>query len=398
MIYILLVTFAMLVTYYEKKHFKTLMSPTTLMIWPFVAVIAINLSIGKDYGFQIITDSSIGIILIGIFSFFIGELLCIALFQKYERAYTISKVVFSDKFFRNSFRYFVFVVCFIALKYIFVMKSIGLLNYFATDGGSGIITKGLSIHLILSVFPLVPILFERSITERDYKKLIIILGFLVEVFLTYTKYHAIILVVATLFYFVSLRPKAIPVVFVALICIPIFLFGINYYLNFNANGNTLQSEYLIKHLLNYICGGVTYTSTDVNFVIDASFFDLAMSMVTPFFNLFLNGLFGIQIFPAIEIPYILIALGERGNVINFITLMFTTNTPFWGVVFFLLFGFIINKTIGSKRSNQMLRVYVLTIVFLSFFSAYWQLIIPWEIFFWSIVMNKLSKVRIIIRS
>lgn len=391
---IFLILLALIITFFELKYYKSFIAPGIILTWPFVIIIIVNISLGAQYGFCIITNTAIAIIMLGLLSFFVGEILFVTMKQQCERAIRIDKIVFSDRFYKNSFNYFCMVILIVGVKYLSIFKTMGIGYYLASDGGDGAMTKGFYIHLMLSVYPLVPIFFEKIVETKNYKGLIPIILFLIEVFLTYTKYHAIILVIATLFYFVSQKPKSLPIILIALICLPVALFATNYYLNFRANGNSLQSDYLFRHFLNYFIGGVTYTSTDTNFITNANFIDLVMSMFSPFINLFLGKLLGIKVFPMIEIPYIQIAYGERGNVINFISLIFTTRNYFFGALFFVAFGFFINVFISRKKCNPMLKVYVLTILFLSFFSAYLQLVIPWEIFFWSIIIKKISKIKI----
>lgn len=392
--FVVLILISFLATWYEKRTYKTMMAPATLMAWPYSIVIFIALFFGPLLGFKRINDNEIWVIVLGIFSVLIGEILWNVLLKKKPRSFKMNRVQYSEKFVRMARRYLEVVVIILAFRYLMVFRQVGFSTYFATDGGQGIMTGGIYIHLMLSLFPIVPVLFDKGIFEKDFKVIFFICLFIAEVFLTYTKYHVIMLLIATMFYLITFRPKALPLVAAALVATPILAFSLNYFLNFRANGNVLSSTYLTGHLMNYLIGGVSYSSVSYSWSNSIDFFALVGSFIMPFPNLFINLLFGFSVLPPIEIPFItLSSLGEKGNVINFITLVFG-GSKIGGVVFFLILGMIASNIIGKKNGNSMLKVYFLTILFLSFFSAYLELIVPWEVFIWCIIIHFLSKGRL----
>lgn len=393
--YSLLIIECILAIMYEKRKYKTIMAPVTLLSMPYAIVVTLSVFICPRFGFKTILDDEIWVIIAGISSFFIGEILWNLLLRKKPKSFSVAKIQYSDRFILGSIHYMELIVLVILVRYVYIFKSVGVLTYFGTDGYHGIMTGGLYIHLMLSLFPLVPILLEKAIFNK--KKNIIVIIFVIlfigEVFLTYTKYHVIMLVIATMLYIISQHPKTTPYVAGALVLIPILLFSLNYLLNFTANGNTLSRDYLTGHLLNYLTGGVNYSTISTTWKNSLDFFEVLGSFVMPFPNLFINLVFGINICPPIDIPYIILStLGERGNVINFITFVFGSS---WlgGFVFFIGLGMIATNIVGKKRENSMLKIYLLTILALSFFSSYLQLVVPWEVFIWSIFINYISKHR-----
>lgn len=392
--FIILILLCLLATWYEKKTYKTMMAPTTIMVWPFVIVIFLALFMGPLFGFKRINENEIWIIILGIFSFFVGEILWNIVLRKKTRNFKINRVQYSDRFLRIANNYLEYVVIILALRYVIIFRSIGFSTYFATDGGNEIMTKGIYIHLMLSLFPLIPVLFDKGMFDKNKKTLLFVGIFIVEVFLTYTKYHVIMLLIATMFYIITFRPKALPFVCTALVVIPIMAFSLNYFLNFRANGNILSSKYLAGHLMNYLIGGVSYSSVSNSWLHNLDFWNLVGSFVMPFPNLFIRMILGFSVCPPIEIPFItLSSFGERGNVVNFITLVLG-GSKIGGVIFFLILGMIASGIIGRKKENSMLKVYFLAVIFLSFFSAYLGLIVPWEVFFWCVVINFISKHKV----
>lgn len=393
---LLLIFMAVVATAFEKKYLKTYMSPATVFSWPYVITIIISRTIGELHGFPSIDDGNIFLICLGLFCFIFGEIFFLTVTHSNNRSYKIKTVEFSERFLRSAFKYVLFVVTVAAFKYIYVFARMGIRKYIVLDGGDSAVASGLTIHLMLSIFPLVPVLFEKAIYQKDKKIFITLLLFMLEVFFTYTKYHIIFLVIATLIYMVVTHPHTITYMLIAAVVLPTALFAINYLINFRARSVGMTSDYLIGHFLNYLLGGINYTSISDGMKNSTTITEIIMSFFTPLLNLIIRPVFNVTVFPNVKVPLISVsALGERGNVINFISFVFCTENYFAGAVFFFAFGIIVSAIVGSGKSNPMLKVYVSAVLVLGFYSSYLQLIIPWEVFVWCFVVYKLSKIRCI---
>ena len=389
-----LIITAFVISVFEKKIHGTFVSPASVFIWPMVFSILIVSTIGKALNFYQMKENELYIILLGLIFFFLGEILSDLTIQQKRRNLRIHKINLTKGFVDISYKYFLFVIIFIFGKYLFVFYKYGIRNYIISDGLSGSMSQGLSIHLALSVYPLVPIFLEKFIREKKKIKTLVVLFFFVEMFFTFTKYHVIFLIVSSFLYIISIYPKY----FLPLVLFTLFLaviaFSINYIVNFRANGTSARLDFLLNHFINYLCGGMIYTSVnDVEMSTD--FFHVVMAMIIPFPNLFLRFFFGVSFFPPINSDMIYLSPYERGNVINFISYIFHCGNYVYGSIFFVMFSFIINTVILSNNGQTVIRLFLLTILSLSFFGNYFQLVIPWEILLWSGVISFLiNKINI----
>lgn len=387
-------------TYFEKKVYKTFMAPTTILVWPYIFVIFIILTVGPTYGYYTISPSNILLIGLGTSCFFAGSIVSRMLRERVkfkfkaadiQKRHSKRKELISDITIKNGARYVIFIEIVIALRYIGVFFQHGLSRYIASSGYNGIMTSGACAHLMFSMFPFIPVLFYESIYKKRRDLLTVVAIAYIEVFLTYTKYHIILLIVASLMYLVIRDKSQIRIIVPLLIAIPMLLFFINYIFNFASQGSTASWTFLWNHFFNYLLGGVAYTSMapDSISISGLTLFDIIFSQIRTLPNMFTSSLFGYTIGKPLNIPTIpMSGTGETGNVVAVLCLVYSTKEYVGASCYLFILGASVSF-VTNLTKQVLLKTFIFSIAFLSFYSSYLQLVAPWEVFVCSVLLPAL---------
>ena len=395
----LLMIVCLVITLHDFSMYRTYATPAIFLSWPITILSVISRTIGIKYGIRPISNGNILILALGLASFECG---CVILNLLRNRV--TSKTVYNEAVSKTAdkvkdskmIKYVIFVEIVTAIRYLIVFSKMGIANYMVQDGGDGIMVNGLGAHLMFSMYPFVPVLFKTGILEKKKREFFITVVAVIEAFLTFTKYHVMFLVLACLITLILERPKLAPIVGGVAVAAASSLFAINYILNFRANGWTMPQDFLMSHFLNYLLGSISYSTLAPDIMIYRTTTEnLIMSQFVPVINLFLNAIAGVKIWPLVEIPFIAISEGEVTNVMNLIAYIYSTHNYIAGSIYLIFLGFAMSL-IGNGRKGGYARAYVLTIMALSFFVPYFQLLPTWEILIYSFAMPQILKLNITI--
>lgn len=393
--YIILLLMVCGIVYVDNKIYGMFLTPTIVLSVPFLVTISVLILIGPQYGFPIISGDNILVLCLGIFCFWIGSLLMVLVRDNKNSYLKYTEVCFSPCVYKRILRYVVFVEIVTFLRYLIVFNTMGLSRYIALDGGNGIMVNGIGAHLMFSIYPFIPVILSEGVKQKKNSYMLIVITAITEMFFTFTKYHVLFLTIACFIYLLNRNSKLLLPVSMIIILGSTLLFSMNYIINFMANEWIMKEDFLANHFLKYMLGAIVYSSIAPNIMLEITdTATIVMSQFTAFPNMFLSRIFSAEIFPVPSIPFINITkYGERGNVMNWISHMYSTHNYLVGSIYFLFMGFIVTKWI-YKSKNILIKVYLLTILLLSFFSSYFQLIIPWEILIYCLILPNLFRIKV----
>lgn len=388
-------------TLVEYKLTKRWFTPSALLGWPFVVVILMTNLIGEKYNFYSISIRTIDQITIGIILFSFGSILVNIIKRSNKIKFYGTPKYRGDLDGRISvilnYTYLVAIITLIRL--IIYMNRYGVDNFIATDGAEGILMSGIFSHLLLSVYPLTPIITSYSIRKKKYSYLIPVILIIGLVYFTFVKYHLIVLVLIIIVYLNIENPKMFYKTVPILIIAPIIIFIVNYLSKFNASGVQVKEGYIFNHLINYLSGGLIYNSVNPDFVYNnygISEIVIMMLMVIP--NLFTNALFGVKYYAYEPLPFVSMGLnGEQGNVLNTISFLFTSREFIATCFIIIVWGGIIGSIYSKAKINYSLLATVYSFTLLSFYATFYVLVPPWEMIIFSIIMPRLFVKKIAIK-
>lgn len=377
----------------ERGIYRSFLTPTIAVAVPYLVTVFLDRTVGKKIGFPQITDTNILLLCLGICCFWIGSFSNVIIRNmRGRKVLTASKEPSAD-YYSKITKYVIVVEIITLIRYVFVFRRMGLLNYIGLDGGNGAMMDGLGAHLMFSMYPFIPQLFTRGILYKKRKYLAISGVALLEAFFTFTKYHVIFLVVASLLYLLIYKPEWIGAIAIMAIAGSSALFCVNYIVNFFAKEWVMEENYLLRHFLKYLLGSIVYSSLAPDIMLPLTdTASIIFSQFTAIPNLFTNYLFGFTIYPIPKIPYITIMGNETGNVMNLIAHVYSTHNYLAGSMFLLFLGMATTTWIYRSKNNHV-KVYLLAILMMSFFVPFFQSLPPNEIIVYCIILPKLFQTR-----
>lgn len=402
---LLLIIVSISVLYDYKKNYKRI-SPYSLIATPYLFIILINNNFAVKLGFYSITDQVIIMLMSGLLLFWCGVLLSRLVVKRLNKsilkADSISETKFNNYNMYSMIIYCLFVGIVEAIRILIIIARTGLRGFFSGEN-EGMVLSGPFGHLLLTIYPLLPIIFYYWCSDKKNRKdKLIIVSFLLcaaELFSTQVKYHVMGLIMLT-FIFLCLENKSyLKIGMISLVIIIVLLFAGNYALSFIASDQKATRAFILGHLWKYIAGSLIYDNAlfTQGFHVGVSIFYKVGSMLFALPNMFIRALFGITFFSDIEeTPFMLVAsFGESGNVIDLIGFLYPAKGGVIALLGFafamVLFGFFSNAIYiralkHIRKFTISIAVYLTFFCSLSFFSTFAHLIPPWEILVWSIIM------------
>lgn len=393
---------------------KRLINIISIFSIPYMIIIPINNLIMTRYGFYKITNEVILMILSGLIMIFIGGLIA-----DFNKRVSKTKVIIDYEqnhekfiFYRiktiKKYVYLVAVITIIRLTLIIVQH--GLL-YITTADFEGILIRGVFGHLLLTIYPLIPILFYYWLNnKKEVSYLFIVMLSIVLFFLTFVKYHSIGIVLM-IYLFVSIENhKYIKKGALVVITFACSLFVMNYFLSFMIRDTTslLKDNYYLEHFWNYMAGSLIYDNRIFETGIRLNtniFYKIGTFTLAPI-SQFTNVLFGIRLCPHEALPFQYVGTnGERGNVVDAIGYLYPSNVNFGEIIVWCIFlvfiGFLFTKiyTNELKKKNRFavtLAAFMTFFMAFSFFGSFYINFTCWEILFWCFIMPKIFDRRITI--
>lgn len=411
MVYFFIITIILLI-YLQYRLYKKIITPFTVMAAPYLIIIPLNNLVIIKYGFYSIDDRVIHMILDGLTCFFIGSIIANnrrrIITEQAVRSQENDVTDFQRYNLSGMLRYGIIVELVLIIIVLSIVRSSGI-NFFATDANEGYLMQGLKGHLLLSLYPVIPILFYYWLKNRN--KLIYLFVSLMGVFLlflTFVKYHSICILVLT-YLFISFKDrKYFKPATIAIVALPIIIFVGNYFLTFFVRGSlqTVGNQFYLYHLWKYIGGALIHDNMIFTVGVNSKWniFYKIGRLICALPNMFLYPIFGYKpLFNNIESTLLMENvgnMGEKGNTIDFIGYFYPANPTLFGLLSFavvlMLLGYIVTKNYNNAYLNvndysKLLPTLVCIVFFcfFSFFGVYGGLSAPWEIMVWSIIIPKL---------
>lgn len=374
----------------DKYRNKQLMSPLTVMIVPYMIIVAINNFYAVRFGFYPITNKVCSMLLFGFVMFFIG-----GSFLKIKPVIKNDSAVGKLKNYnvKAMGQFTVVIEIIIIIKFITALRLYSL-AWFIADANEGYLMEGIAGHLMLTFYATLPIIFIYWLkNKKEYIYLLISLIGVGLMFMTFVKYHAICLIV--LMYLVAaaedrkyLKKGA---VFIVIACFSTFVFSYFFTFLLRGKSNEVQNSFYIYHLWKYIGGSVIndnlifsqglYTDVDIFYKLGGILFTFPNMFITALGFTPICHKTGLQM-------YAVSSVGEYSNVIDFIGYLFPSKGGVLDIILFafvmLVFGFISRLIYCRfrKKDNRFTLTgwaYLLFFCFFSFFGVYGALTNPWEI-------------------
>ena len=263
---LLLLTFCLIISYWENNKFGTYITPFGALAWPYtIVVIMINL-VGKHFGFFPVSIQS-NIFVISCLGFFlIGGQGILLLFEskKIETAQFCSPIINTKELF-NLYRPLFYTFAFISIiagvfHFLNVIGDVGWKNIGSPEF-TDVYGKGALAHIMLLSRPAFIFIFTDFILRNKKASLIVLFIIFIMVIVRQVKYHVVILFLSGIYFsyihniFKFSLKKAI--LFIILIY---FLFNLSYVIGFSVLGinHAYSSDvqaFLFNHFFTYLFGG-----------------------------------------------------------------------------------------------------------------------------------------------
>ena len=400
------------ISYYVSHHIINVVS---VFAAPYMLIVPINNIFMVQQGFYLISNQVI--YMVG------GCLLCIFIGYIFTNIFLRSKVgkrakdksrsedIFFHYDMNAMIRYAIFVEIIVLVRFIFIIINKGI-SYISTDDFEGQMLRGPFGHMLLTIYPIVPILFLYWLKDKKrIQYLLVTILCIGLLFITFVKYHVIGMIVL-IYLFVSIEDEkyARKGLFI-LVSSAVGMFVLNYLLTFILKGinSNVAQEFYFNHLWTYISGSLIYDNRifTEGIRIGVSIFYKLGTALFALPNVFISTFFGVSICPHRGLSFFSIgANGLASNVVdtfgyyfpskgNFIEIMF------YAVVFILvgtLFSVIYEKSVYKTDHFRItLCIFMTFFMFFSFFGTFYVLSPPWEILTWSAIMLIVFDKRKVIR-
>ena len=231
---------------------------------PYMLIVPINNFIMIKRGFYMISEQVLCLIGGSLVCTFIGYIATNTYLKVHKRVSVYQEQELENKFshykMHGMLKYVIFVESVALLRFVFVIVTRGI-SYLASSGFEGYMLSGPLGHLLLTAYPLVPILFLYWLRhKRQARYLIATLLCIVLMFTTFVKYHVVGIIVL-IYLFVALEDrKYLNKGLIIVSCVAIGAFVLNYIVSFMLRGTAAQvaQDYYINHLWNYMAGSIIH--------------------------------------------------------------------------------------------------------------------------------------------
>ena len=390
---------------------KTWINPFTVLSAPYIVVVSLNTAWGEKMGFFKIENNGLGVIAFGLSCFFIGTMF--SAFTVSRKFATVIDSDHSDQIENYNLRSMLIYSMIVSSFGIAKVASIILRQGFLELTREGALVSGIFGHLLLSSYPLQPILLLHWIRNKKQKaygmSVLMTAGLL---FMSFVKYHVLSYIVVCFLFLVLTVKKYLRKGTVFLVVLTVGLFIINYILGFLASNvlSSVSNEYYMQHFWKYLVGAVVNGSTYLSGRMggDASVAYKMMSFLFAFPNMFIQFLTSKRVFDYIGCQYSLVSyIGEGSNVVDAITYMYPVRGEVFEVIQFafyhLIFGALLESifildVFRTTRLHISAAVIFTFFLFFSFFGTFYINSAPWEICVYSIffveLFNKKARIKL----
>lgn len=377
---------------------KQLINPFTIMALPYAIIIPVNNIIFSRYGFYIISNDVLRMLLLGFSMFFLGTAIIRFRRNRIHCMQNLRSVEIDNNYKMKSLLVYCLMVEFVVIiRAIFLIRGKG---FYYLSYNEGVLLTGPAGHLLLTIFPVNGVLLYHWLKNK--RKWVYLLATLICIglyFMTFVKYHVIGLVIYMYLLLAYQDKRYVKTGAMMMAAFVLLLFIGNYFLSFIQVGviNQIHWSFYMNHFWKYVAGGMIY---------DNKIFELGIYNVSVMYrigtiifalpNMFLNKFLGVTFFPGISIPPIRVAdNGEITNVVDAIGYFYPSDASISEIgvfcVFMMLFGIISAALFMQARRNYSrfpfaYISFITYFLFLSFFGIFAKLETPWEILVWSLII------------
>ena len=403
------------VCYYISHDMINIVSVFTV---PYMLIIPINNLFMVHRGFYLISDQVIYLISGSLFCIFIGYILTNSYLKVHKRKNIYREqqieLKFSQYKMQGMLKYVLFAEIIVLIRLSLIILQNGI-AYISNESFSGHMLRGPLGHLLLTIYPLVPILFLYWLKDkRQFPYLIATVLCVGLLFTTFVKYHVIGIAVL-IYLFVSLEDrKYLHKGLIMVSAVAISAFVLNYFISFALRGivSRVAQDYYVNHLWNYMAGSLIHDNwifTRGTFIGLSTIWKITRAIITPL-NALVSALFGVEMTtPKVVNPVGMVSVGsngEVGNVLDTFGWFFPSKGSLPEIIFTFLFFVFIGCFFTLVYNNSMRKnnTFYITIsvmltffCFFSFFAEFYNLLPCWEILVYSIIIPKFFDRRIKIR-
>lgn len=400
MITILFLVYSVILVVVQSKREKNIVNLISILIAPYIVIVALNNYVFVNFGFYRISDSVLLMLLSTLVVFYLGTLPTAIVVPKIQEK---DNELRFDKYHMNAMAIFVTIVGVIGMIKLLLLARSGGLSGDMFNESEGVMGNGIVGHLLLLSYSVLPILFLYWIEhKKEIMFLIPVILIVIVTFSTFVKYN-VIGVVVSLFIFITIYKKSsIRKAIIFMVAIVIAIFIGNYYIGFAVRGVSAQSSFYFNHFWTYASGSTIYDNylfANNSFIYQSVMYKL-MIFIMALPNMFITKITGTDgIFRHIRKPFLSISSqGEVSNVTDAIGYLFPAKGDYieYAVYFILIFviGFMFSKVyMGAKLKDGYFNTYIINLltyfIFFSFFGTFYINPGPWEMLVYSLIVPSL---------
>lgn len=419
MIEVLIYIITIFFIFFLKKRYKGYINSFTIIILPYVIILFFNNHFATKLGFIEINEDTQLMLFAGLLCFFSGNVLSM-FFLKNTNGYSSGmKKEFTELIRIEKFLPYIRLVLFIRIVQIIILYARYGIDGLMANDFELLLTRGWVAHLLLSIFPLMFVIFYKWLEEKKrYKEYIVLYSiFLVLAFIETEKAQVLSLIIGTFLYCASRNKKYLVTGAVLIVSSVALLFIGNYFIKLTLQGyaKDVEGVYYTYRLWNYIAGGLissNHVTSAMN--VSTNALDFLINCILAFPNMFINRIFGEVIGPSVyeNLPVVssfpAVTEGvtgfryQTGNVVSTMTMMWGNGNLLAFIPICLLWGMVSEIFyIKFRRSNRdtdlIMNICFMTFSFLSFFSSYYTLPSFYERLIWCWIIGILSRKKIVFR-
>ena len=371
----------------ENKLFKTVIMPGSLICWPVVIATSLMFQFGPSLGFYEIKADEIWKLVIAAITIFFGECLGAQIKSAFHsKGRNVIQLFNEDQIELIKAVQAIVFVCLVAgiLRLLLLFRSVGLNNYIATDGLDGSFLRGVIGNTVLIGYSIAPLLLLDFVKNKTKRSLVLWILFACMLFFSFVKYQSILFITSGVVFVLVDDFSRIKVMIPILVVSALSVFALSYIVMFSSRGNVATTEYIIKHALNYIGGGMLYTSVAGTMLNPLEFDPIRvfLSCVAPFLNWMLLPFGATLAGNPDTVMALLGSNGETGNVVNLLSMFYVTGDILFGSLLLMVLSLLLTLLIYAT-DNMFIIAAVGGAILLSFFGNTLSLLAVWKVVLFS---------------
>ncbi|UQZ84337.1 hypothetical protein SK3146_03583 [Paenibacillus konkukensis] len=401
--FLIFIFFSIVIIEYMKR--KTILNIHTLIMGPYVAVAILNNWIATKFGYNEVSKDSLIIIIYAIIIFYFGSSYCSFLIKYKSRIKSCTNVDHEDHFSINMRHIQVYITIVLSVRFLDLVSGFLLGGYskMIENDFEAMQLSGVPAHLMLSIYPLLAILFYQWLRQKKKSYLVLVILASILSFASFIKYHVISLFLI-IFIYCAIKNKKYFIKGARIMIISVIsIFFLNYFISFIMRSLEMSNDFYIYRLWTYIAGGsITLNAIPNSVASNYDVLDWLTKTFRPLPNMLIYSIHGPIPFDDIGIGYQIIGYGTstgrilETNVINFLGEIYATDSFAFFILAVFLWGvicqFVYERAVNQKNEKYKLFAAVfLTYSMLSFFANYFSLSATWESLIWATIIFPIFK-------